>query len=151
MRPTGAWGPIMRTLWHHPDTSLVLSHSVLSDSLRCHGLLPVRVIYLWTFSRQEYWSGLSFPPAGYFPDPGIEPVSPAPPALAGEFFTTGPRGKPSVLHHPQPIRELGKSWSHIQQLPSLTLPLKKRYPKTHQAIWAFWLFICPRFLIWHLT
>ena len=29
------------------------------------------------FSRQEYWSGLPFPPAGGLPDPGIEPVSPA--------------------------------------------------------------------------
>ena len=29
------------------------------------------------FSRQEYWSGLPFPPPGKFPDPGIEPRSPA--------------------------------------------------------------------------
>ena len=28
------------------------------------------------FSRQEYWSGLPFPPVG-LPDPGIEPRSPA--------------------------------------------------------------------------
>ena len=151
MRPTGAWGLIMRTLWHHPVTSLVLSPSVLSDTLRRHGLLPARLLCLWTFSRQEYWSGLSFPPAGYFPDLGIEPVSPAPPALAGEFFTTEPPGKPSVLHHHQAIRELGKSWSHTQQLLSLTLPLKRHFPKTHQAVWAFWAFICPRFLIWRLT
>ena len=29
------------------------------------------------FSRQEYWSGLSFPPPADLPDPGIEPGSPA--------------------------------------------------------------------------
>ena len=29
------------------------------------------------FSRQEYWSGLSFPSPGDLPDPGIEPESPA--------------------------------------------------------------------------
>ena len=29
------------------------------------------------FPRQEYWKGLPFPPAGNFPDPGIEPGSPA--------------------------------------------------------------------------
>ena len=29
------------------------------------------------FSRQEYLSGLPFPPPGDLPDPGIEPVSPA--------------------------------------------------------------------------
>ena len=28
------------------------------------------------FSRQEYWSGLPFPPPGHLPDPGIEPTSP---------------------------------------------------------------------------
>ena len=28
------------------------------------------------FSRQEYWSGLLFPPPGDLPDPGIEPASP---------------------------------------------------------------------------
>ena len=27
------------------------------------------------FFRQEYWSGLPFPPPGDLPDPGIEPVS----------------------------------------------------------------------------
>ena len=29
------------------------------------------------FSRQEYWSGLPFPPPGDLPDPGIEPASSA--------------------------------------------------------------------------
>ena len=43
------------------------------------------------FSRQEYWSGLSFPTPGDFPDSGIEPAFPA---LAGGFFTTKPPGKP---------------------------------------------------------
>ena len=38
-------------------------------------------------SRQEYWSGLSFPPPGDLTDPGIEPASPASPKLAGGFFT----------------------------------------------------------------
>ena len=42
------------------------------------------------FSRQEYWSGLPFPPPGDFPDPGIKPTSPAPTALAGGCFTTAP-------------------------------------------------------------
>ena len=40
------------------------------------------------FSRQEYWSGLPFPPPGDLPDPGIEPLSLASPALAGRFLTT---------------------------------------------------------------
>ena len=41
------------------------------------------------FSRQEYWSGLSFPPPGDLPDPGIKSTSLTSPALAGRFFTTG--------------------------------------------------------------
>ena len=42
------------------------------------------------FSRQEYWSGLPFPTPGNLPDRGVEPVSPASPALAGKFSTTLP-------------------------------------------------------------
>ena len=33
------------------------------------------------FSRQEYWSGLPFPPPGDPPSSGIEPESPVSPAL----------------------------------------------------------------------
>ena len=36
------------------------------------------------FSKQEYWSG--FPSPEDLPDPGIEPMSPASPALVGGFF-----------------------------------------------------------------
>ena len=35
------------------------------------------------FSRQEYWSGLPFPPLGDLPHPGIQFISHALPALAG--------------------------------------------------------------------
>ena len=38
--------------------------------------------------RQEYWSGLPFPPLGNLPNSGIEPASPVSPALAGGFFNT---------------------------------------------------------------
>ena len=65
----------------------VCTCSVMSDSLQpwtvAHqGLLSME------FSRQEYWSGLPFPPPGELPNPGIEPASLASPALAGAFFTT---------------------------------------------------------------
>ena len=49
------------------------------------------------FFRQEYWSGLPFPSSDDLPEPGIEPTSPAAYALAGEFFTTEPPGKPRFL------------------------------------------------------
>ena len=44
------------------------------------------------FSRQESWSGLPFSSPRDLPDPGIEPKSPASPALSGGFFTTEPPG-----------------------------------------------------------
>ena len=40
------------------------------------------------FSRQEYWSGLSFPSPGDLPSPGIKSTSLASPVLADGFFTT---------------------------------------------------------------
>ena len=47
------------------------------------------------FPRQEYWSGLQFPPPRDLPDPWIKPTSPTSPALAGMFFTAIPSpGKP---------------------------------------------------------
>jgi len=43
------------------------------------------------FSRQKYWTGLSFPPPVDLLHPGIELMSPA---LASRSFTTEPSGKP---------------------------------------------------------
>ena len=48
------------------------------------------------FSRQEYWSGLSFPSPGDLPDPGIEPW---PPALQGDSLPSEPPGKLCSLYH----------------------------------------------------
>ena len=39
------------------------------------------------FSRQEYWSGLPWPPPGDLPDPGMEPMSASISYIAGRFFT----------------------------------------------------------------
>ena len=73
------------------DSLCVLSHFRLLTTpwtIACQVLLSVE------FAWQEYWSGLPFPPPGHFPDPGIEPVSLVPPALAGGLFTTAPLGRP---------------------------------------------------------
>ena len=45
------------------------------------------------FSRQEYWSGFSFPPPGDLPDPGIEPLSPA---LQVDPLPIDPQGSPDI-------------------------------------------------------
>ena len=50
------------------------------------------------FSRQEYWSGLPFPPSGDLHDPRLEPSSLASPALASRFCITMPPGKPSLCY-----------------------------------------------------
>ena len=76
---------------------LLFGCSVMSDSLQPHGLQPTRPLCPCDFSSGVaiwYWSGLPFPSPGDFPNPGIEPMSPASPALAGRFFTAEPRGKP---------------------------------------------------------
>ena len=48
-----------------------------------HGISQARVLE---------WVAISVP--GDLPDPGIELMSPASPAMAGRFFTTAPPGKP---------------------------------------------------------
>ena len=53
-----------------------------------------QVLLSMEFPRQENWSGLPFPTPGNLPNPGIKPASLASPALAGEYSTTEPSGKP---------------------------------------------------------
>ena len=45
------------------------------------------------FPKQEYWSGLSFPPTGDLPNTGIEPTSLASPALQVDSLLA----EPSIL------------------------------------------------------
>ena len=49
------------------------------------------------FSREEYWSGLSFPTTGDLPYPGIKPTSLVSPALAGRSFTAELSVKPMYI------------------------------------------------------
>ena len=76
---------------------LVLVHIVLYSSstsvcsvLSGYFLTPLSM----GFSRQGSWSGLSCPPPGDLPDPGLETSSPVSPALVDGFFTTETPGKP---------------------------------------------------------
>ena len=48
------------------------------------------------FSRQEYWSGLPFPPPGDPPDPGMELTFPVSPVLQVNSLLAEPSGKPFV-------------------------------------------------------
>ena len=71
------------------------------------------------FSRQECWSGLSFPFPEDLPDQGIQPTSPA---LAGRFFTTESPGKLSV----DPAATAAKS---LQSCPTLCDPMDCSLPR----------------------
>ena len=59
------------------------------------------------FSRQEYWSGLPYPPSEDLPDPGIEPPTFYVSCIAGRFFTAEPPGKPI---------EITGSWLILKEL-----------------------------------
>ena len=60
---------------------------------------------------------MPLPSPADLPDPGIEPVSPASPALAGGFFTTEPLGRPNVSYPEPPILV----YSHLLSLSSVCL------------------------------
>ena len=75
---------------------LLFSHSVVSKLFMNLWTVALQVPLSVGFPRQEYRSGLPFPSPGDLPDPGIEPVSLAYPALAGRFFTSESPGKPLV-------------------------------------------------------
>ena len=70
----------------------------MSDSSVIPQTVACQVPLSMEFSRQEYWSELTFPTPGYLLDTGIEPMSPASPAVAGRFFISDSPGKPHIKH-----------------------------------------------------
>ena len=72
----------------------VQERSIVSDSFATPQTAVYQAPLFMGFPRQEYWSGLPFPPPGNLPDPGIEPASPA---ITGGFFTTESPCKPLYL------------------------------------------------------
>ena len=65
------------------------------------------------FSRQEYWSGFPCPPPGDLPNPGIEPVSLAAPALQADSLPLSIREAPCMAWS-QPVSSAllkGSFWS----------------------------------------
>ena len=73
------WGAIA---FSETDRSLpqITPVAVCAWMLNCFTHIWLFVTVAWAslsmgFSRQEYWSGLSCPPPGDLPDPGIEPTS----------------------------------------------------------------------------
>ena len=71
--------------------------SVTLCDLVCQALLTMG------FSRQEYWTGLSFPSLGDLPDPGMEPRSPA---LQADSLPSEPPGKPLRVEAEDRVTEI---------------------------------------------
>ena len=48
----------------------------MSDAFETQWTIALQAPLSMGFPRQDYWSGLPFPPPGDLPDPGIEPRFP---------------------------------------------------------------------------
>ena len=81
------------------------------------------------FSRQEYWSGLSCPPPGDLPDPGIQPVSLKSPALAGRRYSTSALWEACAPH------TLWES-DGSDEVPPVTVILRHRSQPDPGALWG---------------
>ena len=86
-----------------------VSHSVMSDSLRPHGLALQSPLSM-EFSWQEYWNGQPFPSPEDLSDPGIELGFPA---LQADSSPSQPSGKPSCLHIHIKYYHLNKFFGHL--------------------------------------
>ena len=106
--------------------------SVMSDS-----------VTLWTVARQAplsrgfptqaYWNGLPCPPPGDLPNPGIEPTSPASPAVAGRIFAASATWKANS----SPNCSLQEKESSFKKRPNRIL--NSRYV-THLNVYSFFNF-----------
>ena len=65
------------------DSANTMDYSPSGSSV--HGIFQARML-----------EGLFFPALGHLPDPGVQPMSLASPALDGAFFITVPPGKPVI-------------------------------------------------------
>ena len=117
------------------------------------------------FSRQEYRSGLPFPPPGDLPDLGIEPMSPASPSLQEDSSLLSHRGSPQyfqrhlIFHQFHFLGDFARNFPLLQsslsssverslkppgsslsaQLSLLSLPFLGLEKHLGWAVWQFWI------------
>ena len=92
------------------------------------------------FSRQEYWSGLPFPTPGDLSNPGIEPVSPASPALQADSLPLNHLGS---THSPIPCSfynamNVNCQWAGDQLTGIRTTDTKVESCGLEPGLWLVW-------------
>ena len=103
----------------------VLGHVQLCNHLDCSS--PSSSVQ--GILQQEYWSGLPFPTPRDLPNPGIEATSLLFPALAGEFFTILPPGKP--------IYKYTTLYMTIQGFPDISVVKNLPAMQETEAMWVW--------------
>ena len=113
----------------HSEAHVTLWSNSLHAFTRAQSLSHVRLVVIpWTvarqaplsmgFPRQEYRSGLPFPPPGDLPHPGIKPASPASPALQVGSLPLTPPGKHEEITLQSKILKMEKEMAtHSRILP----------------------------------
>ena len=74
----------------------VHAYSVVSNSFTTPWTVARQAPLSMEFSRQEDWSGVSFPTSGDLPYPGIEHASPVSPALQPDSLPLSLQGSPFI-------------------------------------------------------
>ena len=131
--PSGTEGRALGTwcwncsAWTSFSSLLWLSWQVVSDSGWPHGLWPPRLLCPWDFPGKNTGVACYLLLQGNLPNPGIEP---APPALAGGFFTTEPPGKHKIYTKETKLEykidKTGRgSFKAKENVPSLSLSLNR--------------------------
>ena len=104
----------IRTLW----SEVTQSCPTLCHPMDCSYQAPLSM----EFSRQEYWSGLSFPSPGIFPTQGSNLGLPHCRQTLYRLSHQGSPGVKSLNYFGFPVRRRGLEWTEVQ---SLVLP---QYP-----------------------
>ena len=108
-----------------------------------HELQPARLLCLWEFSIQEYWSGMPCLPPGDLPNPGMEPRSPT---LEADSLSSEPPGKPmlkpSLQGFKHDLTSMGMSeivqWlAHSLVLPFLGTGMRVDFFQSCGHCWVF--------------
>ena len=126
---------------------LVVSRSVVPDSLRPHGLQSTRLLCPWNFPRK-----LPFPSPGNLPDPRIEPWSPA---LQADSLPTDLQGKPAnagdkgeLSSRPGWKRSLGGKHGNSLQYSCLENPMdREAWQARVHGVPRFQFFVCLGFFL----